>query len=146
MFNHSKVLARSSPRWLALMPFAVSCLLAGAAQAQTQAQTATAAGQAASMPAGQMQAAPMQKGSPAMHDMRQSMMAGMEGMQKMPMSGDVDKDFAMMMKMHHEQAVTMAEMELAHGKSKAMKDMARKIIAAQKKEIAGFDQWLAKQK
>ena len=67
-------------------------------------------------------------------------------MQKMPMSGDVDKDFAMMMKMHHQQAVTMAEMELAHGKSDAMKDMARKIIAAQKKEIASFDQWLAKQK
>ena len=94
----------------------------------------------------EMQAAPMQKGGPAMHDMRQSMMAGMDGMQKMPMSGDVDKDFAMMMKMHHQQAVTMAEMELAHGKSDAMKDMARKIIAAQKMEIASFDQWLAKQK
>ena len=78
--------------------------------------------------------------------MRQSMMSGMEGMQKMPMSGDVDRDFAMMMKMHHQQAVSMAEMELAHGKSKAMKDMARKIIAAQKKEIAMFDRWLAEQK
>ena len=142
MLNHSKMPARSSPRWLVLMPFAVCCLLAGAAQAQT----ATAAGPAASMPPGKMQAAPMQKGGPAMHDMRQSMMAGMDGMQKMPMSGDVDKDFAMMMKMHHQQAVTMAEMELAHGKSDAMKDMARKIIAAQKKEIASFDQWLAKQK
>lgn len=88
----------------------------------------------------------MQKDGAGAHDMKQSMMAGMEGMQKMSMSGDVDKDFAMMMKMHHEQALKMAEMELAHGKSKAMKDMARSIITAQKKEIAAFDQWLAKQK
>ena len=73
-------------------------------------------------------------------------MAGMEGMQKMSMSGDVDKDFAMMMKLHHEQALKMAEMELAQGKSKPMKDLARNIITAQKKEIAILDQWLAKQK
>jgi len=35
-------------------------------------------------------------------------------------------------------------MELANGKSPDMKTMAKKIIAAQKKEIAQFDQWLAK--
>ena len=39
-----------------------------------------------------------------------------------------------------------AEMEIAQGKSPAMKTMARQIIAAQKKEIAAFDAWLAKQK
>ena len=50
-----------------------------------------------------------------------SMMTGMDGMQKMQMSGDTDKDFAMMMKMHHQQALTMAEMELAQGKSSEMK-------------------------
>ena len=80
------------------------------------------------------------------HDMKQSMMTGMEGMQKMPMSGDTDKDFAMMMKMHHQQGVEMARMEVAHGKSPAMKAMARNIISAQNKEIAKFDQWLARQK
>lgn len=73
-------------------------------------------------------------------------MTGMDSMQKMPMSGDTDKDFAMMMKIHHQQAVDMAQMELANGKSPAMKTMAKQIIAAQKKEIANFDQWLAKQK
>ena len=81
------------------------------------------------------------------HDgMKKSMMTGMEGMQKMSMSGDIDKDFAMMMKMHHQQGVEMAEMELANGKSPEMKTMARNIIASQKKEIAQFDKWLAKQK
>jgi uncharacterized protein (DUF305 family) len=52
----------------------------------------------------------------------------------------------MMMQLHHQQAVEMAEMEIAQGKSPAMKTMARQIIAAQKKEIAAFDAWLAKQK
>ena len=40
--------------------------------------------------------------------MKEAMMTGMDSMQKMPMSGDTDKDFAMMMKMHHQQALNMA--------------------------------------
>ena len=78
--------------------------------------------------------------------MKQSMMAGMESMHKMAITGDTDKDFAMMMKMHHQQGVDMANIELAQGKSPAMKAMAKQIISAQKKEITRFDQWLAKQK
>lgn len=74
------------------------------------------------------------------------MMMGMEEMQKMSMTGNTDKDFAMMMKIHHQQALNMAEMELKNGKSSEMKAMAKQIIATQKKEIAQFDKWLAKQK
>ena len=106
-----------------------------------RAQTAPAMPHAASMPMGHMQ-----KGAAGSHDMKASMMMGMDGMQKMTMSGDTDKDFAMMMKMHHQQALNMAEMELANGKSTEMKTMAKQIIVAQKKEIAQFDKWLAKQK
>ncbi|MDP3252474.1 MAG: DUF305 domain-containing protein [Hydrogenophaga sp.] len=40
----------------------------------------------------------------------------------------------------------MAEMQLKTGKSPEMKAMAKQIIVAQKKEIAQFDKWLAKQK
>ncbi|BDT66717.1 hypothetical protein os1_08810 [Comamonadaceae bacterium OS-1] len=78
--------------------------------------------------------------------MKSSMAMGMDKMQKMPMSGDSDKDFAMMMKMHHQQGVDMARMELQHGKSPEMKKMAKQIIAAQNKEIAQFERWLAQQK
>lgn len=88
----------------------------------------------------------MQKNAVGSEDMKQSMKAGMDSMQKMEMSGDMDKDFAMMMKVHHQGVLDMAKMELAHGKSPAMKAMAKKIITAQKKEIAEFDRWLAKQK
>jgi uncharacterized protein (DUF305 family) len=120
---------------LALIP--ISLLWLASATAQT---TPTAAG-AASMPQGSMQ-----KSDASSRDMKASMMMGMDGMQKMQMSGDIDKDFATMMKMHHQQALNMAELELAQGKSAEMKAMAKKIIAAQKKEIAQFDQWLAKHK
>ena len=127
---------------ICLGPLAALCLLSAA-----QAQTAPATQPSSGMP----HIPPMQhdvNGSRGMgsHDMRHSMMAGMEGMQKMQMSGDADKDFAMMMKMHHQQGVEMARMEVAHGKSPAMKAMARNIISAQNKEIAKFDQWLARQK
>jgi len=111
------------------------------ASAGVQAQTAPAIAPSASMPMGQMH-----KGASAPHDMKASMMMGMDGMQKMKMTGDTDKDFAMMMKLHHQQALNMAEMQLAHGKSPEMKTMAKQIIVAQKKEIAQFDKWLAKQK
>ena len=122
---------------LCLVPFAALWL----ASATVQAQTAPAMAPSASMPMGQMH-----KGAAGSHDMKASMMMGMDGMQKMTMTGDTDKDFAMMMKMHHQQALNMAEMELANGKSPEMKTMAKQIIVAQKKEIAQFDKWLAKQK
>ncbi len=109
--------------------------------AAAQAQTAPATAPSASMPMGQMH-----KGAAGPHDMKASRMMGMDAMQKMPMTGDTDKDFAMMMKIHHQQALNMAEMELASGKSPEMKAMAKQIIVAQKKEMAQFDKWLAKQK
>ncbi len=64
-------------------------------------------------------------------------------MGNMAMSGDSDKDFAMMMKMHHQKALEMAKKELADGKSPQMKAMAQKIVDSQTKEIAEFDKWLA---
>ena len=121
---------------LSFATLAALCIVSGAAQAQTAKPMAPSA----SMPSH------MQKGASGSDDMKASMMMGMDGMQKMQMSGDTDKDFAMMMKRHHQQALAMAEMEIAQGKSPEMKAMAKKIIVAQKKEIAQFDQWLAKQK
>ena len=111
------------------------------ASTPAQAQTAPAMAPSASKPMGQMH-----KGAAGPHDMKSSMMMGMDGMQKMQMTGDTDKDFAMMMKMHHQQALNMAEMQLANGKSPEMKAMAKQIIVSQKKEIAQFDKWMAKQK
>ena len=79
-------------------------------------------------------------------DMRGSMMGMMKGMESMKMSGDTDRDFAMMMKVHHQGAIDMAQMELKSGKDPKMKEMAKRIIEAQQKEIKEFDKWLAKAK
>lgn len=120
-----------------LVPLAVLCLLSAPAQAQTP----PAPDASASMPQGHML-----QGNSGSDEMKHAMMMGMDSMQKMPISSNTDKDFATMMKMHHQQGVDMAKIELAQGESPVMKAMARQIIAAQQKEIVRFDQWLAKQK
>lgn len=125
-----------SIRVLCLVPLTVLSLVSAATQAQTSPEPGVS-----KMPQGHMQ-----QGTRGSEEMKQSMMAGMESMHKMAITGDTDKDFAMMMKMHHQQGVDMANIELAQGKSPAMKAMAKQIISAQKKEITRFDQWLAKQK
>lgn len=80
------------------------------------------------------------------HDMHGSMKGMMKDMESMKSTGDTDKDFASMMKMHHQGAINMAEMELKNGKDEKMRSMAKKIIKDQKKEIEEFDKWLAKRK
>lgn len=84
-------------------------------------------------------------GKPAM-DMRKSMDSMHEKIGAMKMSGNADYDFAMMMRMHHQGALDMAQAELDNGKDPAMRRAAKKIIVAQKKEIAEFDRWLAAHK
>ena len=74
-----------------------------------------------------------------------TMMKDMSGkMGSMAMSGNVDVDFAMMMRIHHQGAVDMAEAQLRDGKEPQMRKMAKEILAAQKKEIAQFDKFLEK--
>ena len=53
----------------------------------------------------------------------------------MRMTGDVDTDFAIMMSMHHQQAVKMVDVLLEHGDDAELKAMARKMKAAQQQEI-----------
>ena len=66
----------------------------------------------------------------------------MKPMEGMSMTGDVDYDFAANMRMHHQMAVDMSQAELKSGKNPQMLQMAKDIIAAQKKEIAVLDLWM----
>lgn len=61
----------------------------------------------------------------------------MEQSQKMPMpmTGDVDRDFATMMTMHHQTAIKMSEILIKHGKNAELKALAQKMKDAQQKEI-----------
>lgn len=54
----------------------------------------------------------------------------------MPMTGNVEKDFASMMIMHHQQAIDMADVLLKSGTDPKLKAMAAKMKADQTKEIA----------
>jgi uncharacterized protein (DUF305 family) len=85
-------------------------------------------------------------GTPGGGDMRESMMGMMKSMESIKTSGDMDGDFATMMKVHHQGAIDMAQMELKSGKDAKMRAMAKRIIEAQQKEIKEFDQWLEKRK
>ncbi|WP_162141791.1 DUF305 domain-containing protein [Daejeonella oryzae] len=64
----------------------------------------------------------------AMHQM-------MNDMHQIPMSGNVDKDFAIMMKSHHQGAVEMSQYQITNGKDETLKNMAVKIDQEQKAEI-----------
>lgn len=79
-------------------------------------------------------------------DMHKSTMKGMKEMAAMKSSGNADHDFARMMKVHHQSALDMANVELQQGKDSKLRSMAKGIITSQKKEIKEFDQWLAKDK
>ena len=77
-------------------------------------------------------------------DLKPMMMDMQDKMSAMKSSGNVDVDFAMMMRVHHQSAISMAEAELQNGKNPQMRVMAKDIIRAQKKEIAAFDKFLEK--
>ena len=97
---------------------------------------------AASLPGTAHEAPSKGGGSGPSMEMHKNMMKGMKEMQGMKPSGNVDHDFAMMMRHHHQQGVEMAQHQLKHGKDAKLRVMAQKITDNQKKEIAEFDEWM----
>ena len=77
-------------------------------------------------------------------DMQAMMKGNSDKMASMKMTGNTDVDFAMMMRVHHQGAIDIAEAELRDGKNAQMRKMAKDMIAAQKSEIAQFEKFLAK--
>lgn len=77
-------------------------------------------------------------------DMKSMMKNNDDKMASMKMTGNADVDFAMMMRVHHQGAIDMAQAELRDGKDAQMRKLATNIIAAQKKEIALLDKFLVK--
>ncbi|MFM9879375.1 MAG: DUF305 domain-containing protein [Burkholderiaceae bacterium] len=138
-----------------LSSIALTFGLAAALNPWAQAQTPTQAPMTMPMP---MPAKPMAQASGAMAtpmpmpmqmpmhggmDMK-GMMKGMnDNMAAMLMSGNTDIDFAKMMREHHVGAIDMAQAQLQNGKEPQMRKLAKEIIAAQKKEIATIDKFLA---
>lgn len=80
-------------------------------------------------------------------------MEQMEGMEKMGkaidvelITGDIDNDFATLMIWHHQSAIDDASGYLHHGNNDDLKEIAKKIIKAQTKEIQELADWLKNNK
>lgn len=86
---------------------------------------------------------PQTKNGAMKPDAKGNMDMGRMDMQVMPMTGDPDQDFAMMMRSHHQKALPMAREEIARGKDANMRRMAQTILDTQTKEIGQFDAWLS---
>src|SRR5690606_32280529 len=70
-----------------------------------------------------------------MADYMATMDTMMQSMDRIPTTHDADADFLLMMIPHHQSAVDMALVELEQGDDPATRDMAQRILDAQRQEI-----------
>jgi Domain of unknown function (DUF305) len=69
------------------------------------------------------------------HELMSSSMERMHRDMIVPPSGNVDRDFALMMIPHHQGAVDMAKAEIMYGRNKVLRRLAEGIIIEQQQEI-----------
>jgi uncharacterized protein (DUF305 family) len=87
--------------------------------------------------------------APSFVPMSPAIQADQDAMKKMmdqmnaPYSGDPDRDFATHMIPHHKGAIDMAQVELTYGTDPKMRKLAADVVAAQKREIAEMQAWIA---
>ena len=85
--------------------------------------------------------APLAKFMKAMNASMKKMDRDMAGV---PMNGDIDHDFAVMMIPHHQGAIDMAKAELSYGKDPVMRRLSQEILVDQQSEIDAMKLWLTK--
>lgn len=77
------------------------------------------------------------------NELSENMNAMMDKMKTITMQGDINKDYAMLMIAHHQNAVKLSENELSHGHHAELKKMAKKMIDDDNREITELQKWLS---
>lgn len=104
--------------------------------------TSSSQSNAASVPANDNTSnANANSGSGSLKEVMNKMMNSMSSMQ---MTQDPDQDFAMMMKMHHQGAIDMSNVELSKGTNADLKQEAQKTIDDSQKDISDLNNFLSK--
>lgn len=67
-------------------------------------------------------------------------------LKELPSLQDVDRDFANLISVHNQTAVSLAELEKKYGKDPEMLTMAQRIIDGQKADIKILKDWIEKHK
>lgn len=119
---------------IALATLLAADLLAGAAQAQQSHGGHAGHGAAAAAKPGDSAS------TKAYRDANTKMHKDMD----IPYSGDADADFVRGMIPHHQGAIDMARIVLAHGKDPEIRKLAEGVIRDQEKEVAMMRDWLKK--
>ncbi|MFB9865609.1 DUF305 domain-containing protein [Rufibacter immobilis] len=107
--------------------FCVSLFLSACNQESGQSEKATGSERTEDHSAHDMQAS----GS---NTMMKLMHQNMTAMHEAKMTGDLDRDFAALMALHHEGALEMAQEEAENGQDTMLVNMAKNTLATQKKE------------
>lgn len=118
----------------------------GAALALATLLSGAAFAQAADPHTGHSMAAPSGKSTSPSNAAYEQANAKMHKDMAVPLTGDADVDFLAGMIPHHQGAIDMAAIVLKHGKDPKVKKLAQDIVAAQKREIAMMQAWLAEKK
>lgn len=66
----------------------------------------------------------------------------MNDMNQVPLTGNAQRDFAVLLKSHHQGAVDIAQAELKNGKDDALKQMAQRISNTYKTEISDLENYV----
>jgi uncharacterized protein (DUF305 family) len=81
-----------------------------------------------------------------MNKVTSNMKSSKSKMQTTKTSGDIDKDFATLMSMHHQQGIEMAKLEKQYGKDTKLKPMAERIMMEHEKDVKELKNWMQNNK